>query len=128
MVRPAVRNLLCVAVVVHVTAVLAVVGWKGGYFKSEETKEREAIEELARQQGITGYYYSNGWFRDKVELQPGFKEAAQEAGRLAAEETKGIEGLGAFFAHQQAMKRILKKKYGIDWRTVQEMNPGEGID
>ncbi|NMC04755.1 MAG: hypothetical protein GYA24_06065 [Candidatus Lokiarchaeota archaeon] len=63
--------------------------------------------------------------RDKIETDPRYEriisEANQEAEKAVVIVKKGEMGYcHAFWA---AKKRVLKEKYGIDWKSPAELNP-----
>src|SRR5437879_2939828 len=90
--------------------------------------------------GIAGAWYAynagpprsaDGLRYDPIEDDPKFRLvlilADQEADQELA--AKGItRGFGYCNVHWPVMKRILKEKYGIDWRTPAEMNSGVVFD
>ena len=68
---------------------------------------------------------------DSVEDREEFKKIFQSV-ELETEKVlkdKGIKnGLGYIHIFEKYKKRILKEKYGIEWKTTQEMNPDILID
>lgn len=64
---------------------------------------------------------------DKEELKKFFQNVELEVEKLLMD--KGIKkGLGYIHIFENYKKRILKEKYGIEWKTTQEMNPDILID
>ena len=62
--------------------------------------------------------------QDKKEQDPKFQKQFEEDTKAAEEECKEIKGqMGYCHAFWGAKKRILKEKYGINWKTPAEMNP-----
>jgi hypothetical protein len=72
----------------------------------------------------------DSWFKhDPIEDDPKFKSIIEAAGREAeaelANEPKAIRIGGDGYCHQfwSTKTRILKEKYGVDWKSPAEMNP-----
>src|SRR5262245_50682440 len=64
---------------------------------------------------------------DNPAVRPFLQLADQEADQELAE--RGVSpGFGTCHYFWQTKKRILKEKYGIDWRTPAEMNPNVYFD
>ena len=64
---------------------------------------------------------------DKVELREIFKSVDIETEKALKD--KGIKkGLGYIHIFESYKKKLLKEKYGIEWKTTQEMNPDVMID
>lgn len=64
---------------------------------------------------------------DKEEYKEIFKNIDDEIEKLLKE--KGVEhGLGYVHIFDELKKSILKEKYGIEWKTISEMNPDIEID
>lgn len=64
--------------------------------------------------------------RDPIENDPEFKDIIEAVMSEVMEELADHPSNGKLgFCHAiwSAKKRILKEKYGIDWRTPKEMNP-----
>lgn len=108
-----------------VVAVALPFAWRVGVFESAQQKESKHFEALAKEYAIENYYVREGFFRDQVELNPEFKEVEQQVARLAAEELErsGSEGMGVAHEYGQIKKRLLKQRYRIEWRPLEEMNP-----
>jgi len=90
----------------------------------------DPYKDLARENGISNYYEVNGELRDKVELTPAFQRVQAEVNAAVEKELddKRIFGMGRFYQGGQIKKRILRERYGIDWRPESEMNPWKCID
>lgn len=52
----------------------------------------------------------------------------QAAEREAQASLDGVHGLGSCRRLATCMKNILKQKYGIEWKTIFELNPRLHID
>lgn len=63
---------------------------------------------------------------DPIEDDPKYKEIFEQV-RIEAEKQLEQEGikkcLGYCHAHWNTMKKILKEKHNIEWKTPAEMNP-----
>ncbi|MEO5916355.1 MAG: hypothetical protein ABIS50_19115 [Luteolibacter sp.] len=92
----------------------------------------DPLKQEAREHGITNYYEKDGLLRDRIELDPAFRriEAEVDAAANMELEARGLNkmGMGRFSIHEQFKKKILKEGYGIEWRSVVEMNPFVAID
>ena len=74
---------------------------------------------------------TDGQQYDPIEDDPKFRPILDRAGQEADQElaAKGItRGFGYCNSYWPVKKRILKVKYGIDWRTPAEMNPDWAFD
>lgn len=78
--------------------------------------------ELPRNQA--GYRYDP--IEDDPAVQPFLQAAEKEA--KSAEELQGSRPKGWTHGFWRVKKRILKEKYGIDWRTPAELNPDWAFD
>jgi hypothetical protein len=80
--------------------------------------------ERAARRGVANLWY------DLIEDDPVLKPAFAAAEREAREEftRKHKPGKGDSLVIDKTKKRILKEKFGIDWRTVSELNPDLVID
>lgn len=67
---------------------------------------------------------SSGILYDPIEDDPKVRPYLEAAGKEASEENKGAKAPAYF----RIKKRILKEKYGIDWRTPAELNPDWAFD
>jgi hypothetical protein len=107
-----------------------VAGWTSGLLKPASVKETEFLEALARDHGITDYFIGDsGFFRDKIELTPLYGMVIHDVELLAEKEMENSPpGMGRIHAYEEIKKRLLKEKYGVVWRTTQEMNPHICID
>jgi hypothetical protein len=85
---------------------------------------------IAREYGIENYYVGKDGFRhDNVGLTPEFKKAAKELEPEITEATdKSGLSLGKVHFADRLLKELLQKRYSIQWRTLQEMNPEVMID
>lgn len=64
---------------------------------------------------------------DKEEYKEIFKKVKLEVEKALND--KGVQrGLGYIHIFESYKKKILKEKYGIEWKTTQEMNPDVRID
>ncbi len=92
----------------------------------------DPLRKLAREHGITNYYEKDGFLRDKTELDAKFRsiEAEVDAAANTELEARGLGGMGMgrLYTHEQFKKRILKVRYGVEWRSLSEMNPWVCID
>ncbi len=76
----------------------------------------------------------NDLLKDPIESDPRYAEILAEAEAEAEAEAQrelrqmGIDGLGACHYRWGVKKRFLKKKYGIDWKSPAELNPGVCFD
>jgi hypothetical protein len=72
----------------------------------------------------------DSWFKhDPIEDDPKFKSIIEAAGREAeAELANEPKGIGYCHDYWSTKKRILKEKYGVDWKSPAEMNPGVLFD
>jgi hypothetical protein len=63
--------------------------------------------------------------RDPIEDTPEFKEIVSEIDAQAHEEALGSGPISHGFCRifWRAKQRILKTKYGIDWKSPADMNP-----
>lgn len=78
--------------------------------------EKESWKE-APQRGF--FYY------DPIEDTPQYKKICTKVDKLVDRKTKSAAGkLGSCHYVWGMRKKILKKRYGIDWHTPSEMNPG----
>jgi hypothetical protein len=79
----------------------------------------------------SGVQSDDGLFHDPIEFDPSAEEAFLMANREAEQELSVI-GMTPGAGYRQALwsvkQRILKEKYGIDWRTPAEMNPDASFD
>lgn len=68
---------------------------------------------------------------DSIEDKEEYKEVFQKV-KIEVEKKlndKGIKrGLGYIHVYEKHKKKLLKEKYGIEWKTTQEMNPEIRID
>ena len=105
-------------------AIALTVTWWAGVFESQQEKKANPFEALAKEYGIEDYNVKEGFFRDQVELNPQFKAVEAEVERFAAEEFErsGIKGMGAAHEYGQIKKRLLKERYRIEWRPIEEMS------
>ncbi|MES2439155.1 MAG: hypothetical protein V4584_08805 [Verrucomicrobiota bacterium] len=87
----------------------------------------DPLKKMAREHGITNYYEKNGFLRDRIELDAIFHRVETEVDAAADKEleARGLSrmGMGRVYAREQFKKEVLKKRYGIEWRTLSEMNP-----
>lgn len=78
------------------------------------------------------YLDEDGFRRDIVEKDPFFQSVLREAEKEAQQklEQRGIKtgAVGYYKFFWQEKKIILREKYGIDWKTPQEMNPEINFD
>ena len=92
----------------------------------------DPIKKMAREHGITHYYEKGGYLRDRIELDARFRRVEAEVDASSDKELKarGLSGMGMgrFFVRGQFKKEVLKERYGIEWRTLSEMNPWVCID
>ena len=72
----------------------------------------------------------DGLWYDPIEDDPNVKPLLRAAEKEAksAEELQGPRRFGWVHGYWSVKKRILKEKYGIDWRTPAEMNPKMAFD
>ena len=64
---------------------------------------------------------------DKEEYKEIFQKVKIEVGKMLND--KGVKrGLGYIHIFESHKKKILKEKYGIEWKTTQEMNQDIRID
>lgn len=64
---------------------------------------------------------------DKEEYKKIFQKVELETEEILKD--KGIKkGLGYIHFFENYKKKLLKEKYGIEWKTTQEMNPNIRID
>nr|MDO8115629.1 hypothetical protein [Candidatus Sigynarchaeota archaeon] len=76
---------------------------------------------------------TRGFDHDPIEDDPAFndriKAAEKEASRLLKRSKRIKEGqLGYCHAFWGAKKRILREKYGIEWKSPAELNPYTKFD
>jgi len=92
----------------------------------------DPLKRMAREHGITNFYEKDGLLRDRIELDPKFRRVEAEIDAAADKEleARGLNriGMGRFYFHEQFKKKVLKERYGIEWRTLSEMNPEVCID
>ena len=70
------------------------------------------------------YTVVGGERRDLQEFDPKLKDKFEAAGEEARIKLKNIGShMGVCHVHWSTKKKILKKKYNIDWKTPAEMNP-----
>jgi hypothetical protein len=62
---------------------------------------------------------------DDPKLKKMFEQAKEEADKNLSNHPRG---LGFCHTYWSELKRILKEKYGIDWKSPEEMNPGVIFD
>ncbi len=86
---------------------------------------QDPFKRMARLQGVNNYYVNGGELKDRVELTPEYKRVEVEVDREVQKEVddSGITGLGTCHLYWKIKKRILRERYGIDWRSPSEMNP-----
>ena len=89
-----------------------------------------ASDPIAREYGIENYYVGKDGFRhDNAGLTPEFEKAAAELEAEIAEATdKSGLTLGRVSFADRLLKKLLKERYSIQWRTLHEMNPEVIID
>ena len=67
--------------------------------------------------------------RDPLEDMPEFKDEFEQARRFAAIRTRDSAGnLGHINVYWWEMKRFLRERHGIDWKTPAELNPNTSYD
>ena len=67
--------------------------------------------------------------RDPVEWSSAYEKVIDEVERLVDEELEDHpRGMGFCFAYWSAKEALLRTKFGIDWRSPSEMNPGVMFD
>ena len=67
--------------------------------------------------------------RDPVEWSSAYEKVIDELERLVEEELEDHpRGMGFCFAYWSAKEHVLRTKFGIDWRSPSEMNPGVMFD
>lgn len=67
--------------------------------------------------------------RDPVEWSSAYEKVIDEVERLVDEELEDHpRGMGFCFAYWSAKKHILLDRFGIEWRSPSEMNPGVMFD
>jgi len=73
---------------------------------------------------------NDSFLEDPIETDPRYAGMLAEADVEAERALRGmgIEGLGACHYHWDVKQRFLKEKYGIDWKSPAEMNPGACFD
>ncbi len=64
---------------------------------------------------------------EKEELKEIFEKVDKDVEKVLMEEGVG-KGLGYIHIFDSYKKKLLKEKYGIEWKTTKEMNPGVLID
>ena len=99
-------------------------------YKNEHKKEwkKRYGNEL---KNIKNKYKKDGIYHDTIEKTKQYKECADEVDRLAEiqagkdmfEYTGKEFGKGYCYIFWGCKKKILKEKYGLDWRSPAEMNP-----
>ncbi len=68
-------------------------------------------------------------FNDPLESDPRLKQIFAMADAVAEQELAGTRrSLGFCHLFWSTKKRILKEKYGVDWKTPAEMNPDVRFD
>ena len=68
---------------------------------------------------------------DSIEDREEYKEIFEKVEKEVEDFLKKqniIAGLGYIHIFESYKKEILKKKYNIDWKTTQEMNPDVSMD
>jgi hypothetical protein len=80
--------------------------------------------ERAARRGVGNLWYD--LIEDDPRLMPAFEMADLEA--RAEYMRKHKPGKGESIIIDRTKKRILKEKFGIDWRTVSDLNPNLIID
>lgn len=67
--------------------------------------------------------------RDPVEWSTAYEKVSDEVERLVEEQLDDHpRGMGFCFAYWSAKKHVLRTKFGIEWRSPSEMNPGVMFD
>ena len=73
-----------------------------------------------------------GEIHDPLEDLPEYHAAFADASQLAEEKTKAYRAVrgpfGAIHVFWAEKKKVLKEKYGIDWKMPAELNPGVNYD
>ena len=78
----------------------------------------------------TGYWEDEDGIKyDSKEKDPKYKKITKEAEKEAEKNLAHIPKVeGYCFSFWDEKKRILKEKYGIDWKTPAELNPSTLFD
>ena len=67
--------------------------------------------------------------RDPVEWSTAYEKVTDEVERLVEEQLDDHpRGMGFCFAYWSAKEHVLRTRFGIDWRSPSEMNPGVMFD
>lgn len=82
------------------------------------------------EQGCFEHIRTEGYLKhDPVEWSARWEEVIDDAQREVDEQLADEpRGMGFCFAYWSALRNILKEKYGLDWRSPSEMNPGVLFD
>ena len=65
---------------------------------------------------------------DPIEDTPEYKAISQELDKKIRAEVGENRGMGYCHLYWGAKKRILKRDYGIDWKSPSELNPHVRFD
>lgn len=92
----------------------------------------KAFAEFAKLKEGSDYVDIGGENVDAKESNPKYKGIIKAAEKEAEKELKkrGVSANQLGYCHYiwAEMKRILKEKYGVEWRTPAELNPGTIYD
>ena len=96
---------------------------------SNSKNDERPLIELA--EGVD-FVYHGGMKRDPKDFDPKYEDilckAHMEADQLIADEITAQSGGFLAIEHMRLQKKVLKKKYGIIWRHIYELNPEMIVD
>ena len=80
---------------------------------------------MAKRYNIQNYYIDGMTLHDNLEKQAYFNKIFPEVNERATKKADelSIHGIGRSAFIENEMKRIFKTDYGLNWRTIKEMNP-----
>ena len=96
------------------------------YLRFERPEYQRSVEKYLatlRRKTMSRQRKRSGLVYDEVEDTTEYIMVKEEVDRLVEEEIGSHRCLGYCFMYWSAKKRILKEKYGIDWKTPCELNP-----
>ena len=96
-------------------------------------EERDPWEERGKLEEGVDYVERDGEYFDVKEIDPKYRNIIKKVDKEVEENIESkfpgmSKTMGFCHSFWNEKKRILKEKYGIDWRSPSELNPGTLYD